>query len=155
MSVICFTSEQLQKPRDTILSMIEDHNELKSCLIKSKVFKDKYYLKTRLSTEGNSLTEDKLLAETICRLFWYLHICNRVAYSLQYKDQPKIDYDSPLYDCEPEKYEHFSAHELLVEVYRIGYNLSTIDGHSLLNEEWTEIFENMVNCLQFIVFQKK
>lgn len=126
MSVIAFEEALFDNCSHTIKHI----SKLKTSILYSEMYRLK-----RTEPYANK-DQDELIAEIVDRLFWYLMVCNRVVYQLQYQDT-KVN----IIEHEEEtKLKTYTLKELDEKLSSIDYNLTTNDGNRIVPEKWIDLF---------------
>jgi len=132
MSVICYEQELF----DNCANTIKNNRDLRSTVLYSEVYKN-----SKIHNYTN-LEEKELVDNAITRLFWYLMVCNRVIYQLQYQDE-KVNIVELNEDSKAT--EHYTLKQLDDKLSSISYNLTTNDGNRIVPESWIDLFESLQN----------
>lgn len=110
-------------------------------------FENNAFIKDRIkfvldyNKETNFETEMK---ENISRMFWYLLVANRIAYSLQYQENP--DFFNEEYSLVKPVY--VKNEKIVSKLESIDYNLATNDGNVFIEMKWHVCFLNLIEFLK-------
>ena len=144
MSVKIFSIQEIMKIRNQIFSILITNEHFKLKVKQTALFKNKFY-----NDFNSDIKSDELLSinKLINKLFWYLYISNRVAYSLHYKEPISLDFEG--YKPISRINEIYPSIGYVRDYLRLlQYNIFTEDGNYFLSKEWEELFETVLDFFE-------
>lgn len=136
MSVIYFESKELS----TVKAMLKDHCSMGD----TDILRGLRYSRAYEELAAFRKDDQDILGNVIDRLFWYVQCANRMAYALNYREEPGLFNDEgneiAWKDCHALR---CNLPELLGALRHIEYNLATNDGRVFLPEVWQEAWDTL------------
>lgn len=129
MSVIAYEQQEYEN----IAYSVKHNKVLRDAILYTDIYRQ------AAQSNWSKEPEEKLIDDIIDRLFWYLMVCNRVVYLLQYQEEGKttniVEYTENMTHTAL-----YTNYVLFSKLERIDYNLTTNDGNRIVPENWIKVF---------------
>lgn len=151
MSVIRFSKEEMERLGGMLLHKFNyggTYDPVKGTIQRSEVFKDKLVFFGRCEKKSVNELAEKVASEVLGRLVWYCWVANKVAFSLQYQEEPGL-FDEGYLDIG--KTVSCDLRKLVRELEHLLYNMFTNDGNIFLASEWLELLRDIITAAKSAV----
>lgn len=150
MSVLALSQEEIEEVAGGLIYALKNRhigdNAVMRIVSHSPSFLKIWDYENRTSTNAS---RDKAMQDCIARMVWYMWIGNKVAFALQYREEPAF-FSYTEREHRP-RYVRISRLISLMHLFR--YNVRTNDGNCFVGEQWLRLFEDIMHALTESAFQ--
>lgn len=146
MSIIKYSPHEIIKLKNNIIYLLCNNDEFKNYFCSLDVYKTESYKRSFIiSAENITLNNYELCTRLIDKLFFYLHVSNEIAYALETKKQPRINFNA--FEEKPIIIE-MKPLDILKNLEELRYNIILNNGDYFLSYNWENFLEKIIEYLR-------
>lgn len=141
MSIIKYSPNEIIKLKDNIIYLLCNNEHFKNYVCNLDIYKTESFKRTFIISAETKLSNYEICTRLFEKLFIYLHVANSVAYALETKKQPRINFSA--FEQKPIIIE-MNKLDILKNLEELRYNIILNNGDYFLSYNWENFLEKII-----------